>query len=57
MRNSHFWIGTDNEKEVPLKDNDPTSGFKVTQPLKEPEPAIKLYHNGVAAGESGNARF
>lgn len=56
LRQSHFLIGTDNVKEAPLKEENPTS-FKPTQPLKEPEPSIHINHTGVAAGESGNARF
>ena len=56
LRQSHFIIGTDNQKEAPLKEEQP-SGFKPTQPLKEPEPSIHIDHIGVAAGEQGNARF
>lgn len=57
LRKSHFMLGTDKDKERPVKTENPSGAFEQTKAFKAPEPTIKIDHNGVAAGESGKSRF
>ena len=57
VRKSHFLIGTDKDKEIPVKGDGQSNQFEPTVAIKAPEPTIKIDHNGVARGVQGPDRF